>query len=56
MWGFAKGGQELRRFIPGLPIDAARYDRFVACLSALDDAACIDELVALTMPATSATR
>ena len=56
MWDFAKGAQELRRFIPGLPIDAARYDRFVACLSALDGAACIDELVALTMPATSATR
>ena len=49
MWDFAKNAQQLRRFIPGLPIDAAQYDRLVAVIAGLDAAPSVDELVRLTL-------
>jgi 2-methylcitrate dehydratase PrpD len=51
MWDFAKNARELRRFIPGLPIDEARYDRLVGVVSELDSASSVDEVVALTLNA-----
>lgn len=49
MWDFAKDAQELRRFIPGLPIKADQYDRLVVAISGLDKATSVDELVRLTL-------
>ena len=40
----------LRRFVPGLPIAPAQYDRFVAAVAGLDKAESVDEVVALTLP------
>lgn len=53
MWDFAKDAQELRRFIPGLPIGEAQYDKLVNAIATLDMAASIDPLVQLmlTQPA-----
>src|SRR5256885_8305710 len=50
MWDFARDAEELRRFVPGLPIAAARYDRFVASVAGLDKAPSVDEVVRLTLP------
>lgn len=49
MWNFAKSAQELRRFIPGLPIDAKQYEQLVAVIAALESAPSVDELVRLTL-------
>ena len=51
MWDFARGARELRRFIPGLPIKAAQYERLVAAIAGLDEASSVDELVRLTLVA-----
>jgi 2-methylcitrate dehydratase PrpD len=51
MWDFAKDARELQRFVPGLPIPSAQYDRLVAAIAKLDTAASVDELVRLTLPA-----
>ena len=50
MWDFAKDAHELRRFLPGLPIPLAQYDRLVAAIARLDTAAAVDELIRLTLP------
>src|SRR5438876_9685400 len=50
MWDFARDAEVLRRFVPGLPISAARYDRFVAAVAGLDKAPSVDEVVRLTLP------
>jgi hypothetical protein len=51
MWDFAKDAAELRRFVPGLPISAPRYESFVAAVAGLDKAPSVDEIVQLTLPA-----
>jgi len=51
MWDFARDAQELRRFVPGLPISAQRYESFVAAVRGLDKALSVDEVVRLTLPA-----
>jgi len=50
MWDFARDAEVLRRFVPGLPISAPRYDRFVAAVAGLDKAPSVDEVVRLTLP------
>jgi 2-methylcitrate dehydratase PrpD len=50
MWDFARDARELRRFVPGLPIAPAQYDRLVATIAKLDTADSVDELVRLTLP------
>jgi 2-methylcitrate dehydratase PrpD len=50
MWDFARDAEILRRFVPGLPIAAARYERFVAAVAGLDTAPSVDEIVRLTLP------
>jgi hypothetical protein len=50
MWDFARDALELRRFVPGLPITPAQYERFVAAVAALEKASSVDELVRLTLP------
>jgi 2-methylcitrate dehydratase PrpD len=50
MWNFARDADVLRRFVPGLPIAPAQYDRLVATIAKLDTAASVDELVRLTLP------
>jgi len=50
MWDFARDAEVLRRFVPGLPIAAPRYDRFVAAVAGLDKAPSVDEVVRLTLP------
>jgi 2-methylcitrate dehydratase PrpD len=50
MWDFARDAAELRRFVPGLPIAAARYDELVAAIVGLDAAPSVDTLVRLTLP------
>lgn len=49
MWDFAKNAEELRRFIPALPIKAGQYERLVAAISGLRQAPSVDELVRLTL-------
>ena len=49
MWDFAQDAHELLRFVPGLPIDAGRYERLVAAIAQLEDAPAVDELVRLTL-------
>jgi 2-methylcitrate dehydratase PrpD len=49
MWDFATDARELRRFVPGLPIPAAQYDRLVAAIAGLDTAPSVDDLVRLTL-------
>ena len=51
MWDFARGAQELQRFVPGLPIAPAQYDRLVAGIAEIESADAVDELVRLTLPA-----
>jgi hypothetical protein len=50
MWDFARDAEELRRFVPGLPISSERYERFVAAVGGLDRASSVDEVVRLTLP------
>ena len=50
MWDFARDAAELRRFVPGLPIAAARYDELVAAIAGLETASSVDALVRLTLP------
>jgi 2-methylcitrate dehydratase PrpD len=50
MWDFARDARELRRFVPGLPIKPAAYDRLVAAIAGLDTAASVDEIIGLTLP------
>jgi 2-methylcitrate dehydratase PrpD len=50
MWDFARDAHELRRFVPGLPISPAQYDRLVAAVAGLDAADSTDELIRLTLP------
>jgi hypothetical protein len=50
MWNFARDAHELRRFVPGLPIAPAQYDRLVASIANLETADSVDELVRLTLP------
>jgi hypothetical protein len=50
MWDFAKDALELRRFVPGLPIPPAQYDRLVEVIATLDAAASVNELLRLTLP------
>ena len=50
MWDFARDAEVLRRIVPGLPISAPRYDRFVAAVAGLDKAPSVDEVVRLTLP------
>ena len=49
MWDFGQDAQALRRFIPGLPIDAGQYERLVAEIAGLEHAQSVDELVRLTL-------
>ena len=56
MWDFAKGAQELRRFIPGLPIKAAQYERLVAAIANIEQASSVDELVRLTLKGSEAAK
>jgi len=51
MWDFARDARELRRFVPGLPVPGAQYDRLVGAIAGLDAAESVDELVRLTLPA-----
>ena len=51
MWDFAKDAHELRRFVQGLPIEAAQYERLVSAIADLDNAQSVDELLRLMMPA-----
>jgi hypothetical protein len=50
MWDFAKDAAELRRFVPGLPISAPRYESLVGAVAGLDRAPSVDEIVRLTLP------
>ena len=50
MWDFARDRQELRRFVPGLPIPPTTYDRLVETIAGLDTAASVDPLLTLTLP------
>jgi len=50
MWDFARDAAELRRFVPGLPISAQRYERLVSAVAVLDKASSVDEIVRLTLP------
>jgi 2-methylcitrate dehydratase PrpD len=51
MWDFAKDAHELQRFVQGLPIHAAQYDRLVATVSDLQNAPSVDDLLRLTISA-----
>jgi 2-methylcitrate dehydratase PrpD len=51
MWDFAKDAQILQRFVPGLPIAPAQYDRLVAAITRLPAEPSVDEVVRLTLPA-----
>ena len=50
MWDFATDAENLRRFIPGLPIAAEQYDRLVETIANLDTAPSIDAALRLTLP------
>ncbi len=52
MWDFARDAEILRRFVPGLPIAAAQYDRLVETIANLDAAPSIEEVPRLTIPQT----
>ncbi|MBM3491463.1 MAG: MmgE/PrpD family protein [Alphaproteobacteria bacterium] len=49
MWDFAKDARILRRFMPGLPIPAERYDRLVGAVAGLNRAASVDDLPRLML-------
>jgi 2-methylcitrate dehydratase PrpD len=50
MWDFSRDAEVLRRFVPGLPIPAPRYERFVGAVASLDKAPSVDEIIRLTLP------
>lgn len=50
MWDFEQGAEELRGFVPGLPIAEGRYGCLVTRLRDLEEAVRIDDLVTLTLP------
>ena len=50
MWDFARDAEVLRRFVPGLPISAPRYESFVTAVASLEKAPSVDEIVRLTLP------
>ena len=50
MWDFARDAEILRRFVPGLPIPSAQYDRLVETIANLDAAPSIEEVPRLTIP------
>ena len=50
MWDFARDAEVLRRFVPGLPIPPAQYDRLVAAIAKLEQAPSVDEVLSLTVP------
>jgi 2-methylcitrate dehydratase PrpD len=50
MWNFETNARELRRFVPGLPVGEAQYERLVDAIARLDDATSVDHVVALTLP------
>jgi hypothetical protein len=50
MWDFARDAEVLRRFAPGLPVAAGRYERFVTAVAGLDKAPSVEEVVRLTLP------
>src|SRR5262249_45424798 len=49
MWDFARDARELRRFVPGLPIAPAAYDRLVDAVAGLDAVPSVDGLIGLTL-------
>jgi hypothetical protein len=49
MWDFARDARELRRFVPGLPISEAQYDRLVSTITTLEAAPSVDALVSQTL-------
>ena len=49
MWDFARDAEQLRRFIPALPINPGQYARLVAVIAGLGEAPAVDELVRLTL-------
>ena len=51
MWDFATDARQLQRFVPGLPITPAQYERLVTSVATLDTTSSVDELVGLTLPA-----
>ena len=50
MWDFARDAQELRPFVPGLPIPPGQYDALVAAITALDGSSSVNTLLKLTLP------
>jgi len=53
MWDFANDARELRRFVPGLPIAPAQYDRLVTAIAGLEKATSVDEIIRLTLPSSA---
>ena len=51
MWDFATDARQLQRFVAGLPITPAQYERLVTRVATLDTAPSVDEVVELTLPA-----
>jgi hypothetical protein len=49
MWDFARDARELRRFVPGLPISPAQYDKLVSAVASLEAAASVNAIVELTL-------
>ncbi len=49
MWDFARDARELRRFLSGLPVAPARYDRLVQAIGRLDTAPAVDEILDFTL-------
>ena len=50
MWDFARDARELRRFLPGLPVTPARYDKLVHAIARLDTAGSVEEMLGFTLP------
>jgi len=49
MWDFATDARALQRFVPGLPVSSAQYERLVTRVATLEAASSVDELVGLTL-------
>ena len=49
MWDFARDAGELRRFVPGLPISPAQYDKLVSAVASLEAASSVNAIVELTL-------
>jgi hypothetical protein len=49
MWDFARDARELRRFVPGLPISPAQYDKLAAAIASLETASSVNAIVELTL-------